>query len=85
MRHIIGGADRVPVPIRLVAHDALAFGAHGVVMAHNHPSGDPTPSDRDVAFTHALARGLAALEIALLDHLVFAGGRVVSLRAKGVI
>ena len=85
MRHVVGAWDQVAISIRTVALDALAFGAVGVVMAHNHPSGDPTPSARDVAFTRALAAGLRTLEIMLLDHLVIAGDNVTSLRGMGVV
>ncbi|RMB36960.1 RadC-like JAB domain-containing protein [Sphingomonas sp. PP-F2F-G114-C0414] len=85
MRHVVGGRDQVTISIRTVAVDALAFGAHGVLIAHNHPSGDATPSARDVAFTRALAAGLRTLEVVLLDHLVIAGNRVTSLRAMGVV
>ncbi|MGU3390088.1 JAB domain-containing protein [Sphingomonas sp. M1A8_2b] len=85
MRHVVGGRDRVAISIRTIAADALGFGAVGVVMAHNHPSGDATPSARDVAFTQALAAGLRTLEMVLLDHLVIAGDEVASLRAMGVV
>ena len=85
MRHVIGARDQAAISIRTVAADALAFGATGVVIAHNHPSGDATPSARDVAFTRALATGLRTLEVVLLDHLVIAGGQVTSLRAAGVV
>lgn len=85
MRHVVGERDQVAVSIRTVAVDALTFGAVGVVMAHNHPSGDATPSARDVAFTRALAAGLRTLEMVLLDHLVIAGDEVTSLRAVGVV
>ena len=85
MRHVVGGRDQVAISIRTVAVDALAFGATGVVFAHNHPSGDATPSARDVAFTRALAAGLRTLEVVLLDHLVIAGDRVTSLRALDVV
>ncbi len=85
MRHVIGGRDQVVISIRTVAADALAFSASGVVIAHNHPSGDATPSARDVAFTRALAAGLRTLEMVLLDHLVIAGKQVTSLRTMGVI
>ena len=85
MRHLIGGQDHVAVSIRRIAADALAFDAAGVVIAHNHPSGDATPSARDLAFTRALAAGLRTLEVVLLDHLVIAGPRVTSLRAMGVV
>ncbi len=85
MRHVVGGRDQVAISIRTVAADALAFGAVGVVMAHNHPSGDATPSAQDVAFTRALGAGLRTLEVVLLDHLVIAGDEVTSLRTMGVI
>ncbi len=85
MRHVVGGRDQVVISIRTAAVDALAFGAHGVIIAHNHPSGDATPSARDVAFTRALAAGLRTLEVVLLDHLVIAGEQVTSLRTMGVV
>ncbi|PTW45971.1 RadC-like JAB domain-containing protein [Sphingomonas faeni] len=85
MRHVVGGRDHVTISIRTVAVDALAFGAHGVIISHNHPSGDATPSARDVAFTRALAVGLRTLEVVLIDHLVIAGGEVTSLRAMGIV
>ena len=85
IRHVVGGRDQVPISIRTIAADALAFGAAGVVIAHNHPSGDATPSARDVAFTRALAAGLRTLEVVLLDHLVIAGDEVTSLRGMGVV
>ena len=55
------------------------------MIAHNHPSGDSTPSARDVVFTRALAAGLRTLEVVLLDHLVIAGDEVTSLRGMGVV
>ena len=85
MRHVVGGRDQVTISIRTIAVDALAFGAHGVIIAHNHPSGDATPSERDVGFTRALAAGLRTLEMVLLDHLVIAGDEVTSLRSMGMI
>lgn len=85
MRHVAGGRSYVVIPIRRIAADALAFDACGVVMAHNHPSGDATPSVRDLAFTRTLAAALRTLEVVLLDHLVLAGDRVTSLRAMGVV
>ncbi len=85
MRHVVGGRDQVAISVRTVAADALGFGACGVIIAHNHPSGDATPSVRDLAFTRALAAGLRTLEMVLLDHLVIAGDAVTSLRAIGVV
>ena len=85
LRLVPGGADWVDVGPRTLAIDALAFGARGVVMAHNHPSGDPTPSAYDLAHACRLARALAAIEVRVIDHLVVATHGVVSLRAMGIV
>lgn len=84
-RLIGGGRDWVSVPARMVTIDALAFGAGGVVVAHNHPSGDASPSVHDLAHARRVARALSAVDIRLVDHLVIAGDRVSSLRALGVL
>ncbi|MDP5279405.1 JAB domain-containing protein [Sphingomonas sp. DG1-23] len=86
MRHTRSGAvDRLVLPIRDVAADALAFGAAAVVMAHNHPSGDPTPSVADREATRLLARALATLEMRLLDHLIVARDGITSFRRLGLL
>ena len=85
MRHARGAVDRLVLPIRTVAIDALAFDAVSVVMAHNHPSGDPTPSTADREATRLLARALETLEVRLLDHLIVASGGITSFRALGLL
>ena len=85
MRHVVGERGQLRVSIRGLVADALAFDAAAVVIAHTHPSGDAQPSERDLAFTRALARGLAAVEVRLVDHLVIAGEAVTSLRASGAL
>ncbi|MEZ0244811.1 MAG: JAB domain-containing protein [Sphingomonas sp.] len=75
--------DTHDAAIRDVAIDALGFDAAGVVMAHNHPSGDPTPSAADRDATRRIASALAPLGVRLLDHLVMARGGVTSFRALG--
>jgi DNA repair protein RadC len=77
--------DMLDLPVREVASDALAFGARGVVMAHNHPSGDPTPSTADRDATRLLARALDPLGVRLLDHLVIAREGTVSFRSLGLL
>jgi DNA repair protein RadC len=77
--------DMVDVPIRLIVLDALAIDAAGVVMAHNHPSGDPTPSGEDRTFTRRLARALDAVGVRLIDHLVLAGSETESFRRIGLL
>lgn len=64
-------------------------GAHAIMVAHNHPSGDPTPSQEDVSVTHRLAAAGRVLGIAVTDHLVLADGPHgtvwSSLRQEGVL
>lgn len=86
MRHARSGSvDSLDLPIRDIAADALAFGAAGVVMAHNHPSGDPTPSSADREATRLLARALDPLGVRLLDHLVVAARGTTSFRRLGLL
>ncbi len=64
--------------------DAVRLNACGLILVHNHPSGDPTPSPDDLRLTsEALAAG-RLLDIAVLDHLIVAGDGFVSLRDRGV-
>jgi DNA repair protein RadC len=63
--------------------EAIRVNATAVAVAHNHPSGDPTPSTDDVAFTSAARRAGDLLELRLLDHVVFGrGGSYVSMRSE---
>lgn len=80
-----GEATRVFVPVRAVIGDALRLGSTGLLLSHNHPSGDPTPSRADIAATHLLARAAEALGIRVHDHLVIGGDQRVSFRAAGLL
>jgi DNA repair protein RadC len=77
--------DTLDLPIREIVRDALAFDARGVVIAHNHPGGDPTPSRADRDVTRQLVRALDPLGIRLLDHLVIAHDGAVSFRRLGLL
>ncbi|MBC9033238.1 JAB domain-containing protein [Sphingomonas sp. JC676] len=80
-----GAIDRIELPIRAIVADVLALDAFAVVMAHNHPSGDPTPSAADREVTHLLARALDPLGVRLIDHLVIAAGGITSFRLLGLL
>jgi DNA repair protein RadC len=80
-----GSVDHVALPIRAIVADVLALDASAVVMAHNHPSGDPTPSAADREATHLLARALDPLGVRLVDHLVVAAGGTTSFRLLGLL
>jgi DNA repair protein RadC len=72
-------------PIRDIILDAAEHGSAGIVLAHNHPSGDPRPSDSDCRATRRLATAADAIDCAVLDHLVFAGNECTSLRRLGYL
>ncbi len=74
-----------PVRVGEVFREAVRRNGAAVVVAHNHPSGDPTPSSEDLRITEELAEAGRLLDISLLDHLVIARGRWISLRALGVL
>jgi len=68
---------------REVVKAALARNAASVMLAHNHPSGSPEPSDADLALTRALAQALALVDVRVLDHFVVAGPHVHSFAEHG--
>jgi DNA repair protein RadC len=76
------GAD---FPLRTIIADAAVHGSAGIVLAHNHPSGDPRPSDSDCRATRKLAAAAEALDCKVLDHLVFGGAECTSLRRLGYL
>ena len=66
----VGGAT---LSLRDVITDAATHGSVGVILAHNHPGGDPTPSADDRQLTRRLSLAAEAIDLAVLDHLVMAG------------
>jgi DNA repair protein RadC len=80
-----GTVDHAPIYPREIAKRALELAASAVILVHNHPSGDPTPSRADIDLTRDIERALAPLEIKLHDHLVVGAKETVSMKAKGLI
>lgn len=81
----IGDLSSSIVHPREVFKIAVALGAASIIVAHNHPSGDPTPSPEDIAVTRRLHESGELLGIELLDHIVIGDQRSVSLKEKGFI
>ena len=79
----IGTLDTIVVHPREVFRAAVICGASAVVLAHNHPSGDPTPSEADIKVTRDLMRAGQLLKIEVLDHIIIGNGNHTSLRAMG--
>jgi DNA repair protein RadC len=80
-----GTVDHTPVYTREVIKRALDLGASALILVHNHPSGDPTPSTMDVAITKDIIKAAAPLGITVHDHLIIGRGRHASLRDLGLI
>ena len=79
-----GSVNAAQVRVAEVFKEAVRQNAPSIVIAHNHPSGDPTPSPDDVAVTRELVAAGRLLDIEVLDHLVIGDGRHTSLRRKGL-
>ncbi len=80
-----GTLTRAVVEPRAILRHALRAGASGFVLFHTHPSGDPTPSNADFAFTRRMQKAGEIMGVRLIDHVIVAGGdRWVSLRRRGV-
>ncbi len=83
--HQRGTIDHTPVYPREVVRRALEIGAGAIVLAHNHPSGDPTPSKDDIAMTRAIIEACRPLGILVHDHIIISKGETVSFKNKGLL
>lgn len=81
----LGTIDGAEVHPRIVARQALKANAAAVIIAHNHPSGDPTPSAADRMLTSRLREVLSIMDIRLLDHLVVGGNNIFSFAEHGML
>jgi DNA repair protein RadC len=80
-----GTIDHVPVYPREVVKRALDLNAAAIILVHNHPSGDPTPSEADIAMTNQIAEAAKALRITLHDHLIIGKSQELSFKAHGLL
>ena len=80
-----GTVNHTPVYPREVIKRALELGATAIIMVHNHPSGDPTPSQADVAMTREVMEAGTRLGIALHDHVIITRARHASFKALGLL
>lgn len=80
-----GTVDHVPVYPREVVKRALELEASALILVHNHPSGDPTPSAEDIAMTENIRQAAEALGLVLHDHLVIGKSREISFRSEGYL
>ncbi len=81
----VGGLNSSPAHPREVFAPAVKRGAHAVILAHNHPSGDPAPSREDIDLTNRLVKAGKTLGIVVLDHIIIGDGSYASFRDMGYI
>jgi DNA repair protein RadC len=81
----VGEEASIELPMRPIIADALRLDATGLILAHNHPSGDASPSEADITATRKLTQVASELGIRVHDHLVFAGADCRSFRALGLL
>ena len=80
-----GTIDHAPVYPREIVKRALELGASAIILVHNHPSGDPTPSRADIEMTRDVAAAAKALNIQVHDHLVVGRSGHASFKALGLL
>lgn len=83
--HSRGTVDHCPVYAREIIKRALELGATALIVAHNHPSGDPSPSAADIRTTKELAEAAKVLNIVLHDHIIIGKSGHISLRGRKLI
>jgi DNA repair protein RadC len=81
----VGSLDSAPIHPREVFKEAVRRSAAAVIVAHNHPSGNPEPSSDDLAITERLRAAGRIVDIDVLDHVIIGNQSVVSLRGRGVL
>jgi len=80
-----GTVDHVPVYPREVVKRALELNAASLLLVHNHPSGDPTPSQADIDMTAQIVTAAGALGITVHDHLIIGKERELSFQSEGLL
>lgn len=80
-----GTVDHVPVYPREIIRRALELNASAMILVHNHPSGDPTPSDSDITMTARIAQAADSMGITIHDHLIIGKSRELSFRSEGLL
>ena len=80
-----GTIDSAAVSIREILSEVLRLNASSIIVAHNHPSGDPEPSRADIYLTKQISEALSLISVNILDHIIVGDGQTVSLAERGLI
>jgi DNA repair protein RadC len=85
VRLYVGSVNTSYIRVAEIFKEAILESASAIIIAHNHPTGDPSPSPEDVSVTRAIAEAGKLLDIDLLDHLIIGHTRFVSLKDRGLM
>jgi len=80
-----GTLDGASVHPRIVVKQALRHNAAALLISHNHPSGDPSPSQADELITQRLKSALDLIDVRLVDHIITSGGNSLSMAERGLL
>ena len=80
----IGSVNETLIPVRDIIRKALSNNAVHIIIAHNHPSNDPTPSQEDILVTEKVAKACNSVGISLLDHIVTSNNDHISIKSLNV-
>jgi DNA repair protein RadC len=81
----VGTVDHVAVYPREVAKRALELNASAIIMVHNHPSGDPTPSRQDIEMTQSVEMACRSIGVIIHDHVIIGKGQEFSFKSEGLL
>jgi DNA repair protein RadC len=80
-----GGVAGTYVDLKIIFKKALELTASGMILVHNHPSGNTTPSSQDISLTEKIKKAAVFLDISLLDHIIFGGIKYFSFVDEGIL
>jgi DNA repair protein RadC len=80
-----GSVDEAAVHVREIIARAIALGATALIIVHNHPSGDPTPSQQDIRITNDLIEAARHMKVTVHDHVIVGASGRTSMRAMGLM
>ncbi len=81
----IGNLHSVPVDMKEALKWGIRYKAHGLILVHNHPSGDPEPSREDIQLTRQFSKAAELLDMEVLDHIIIGDGIYISLHDRNVV
>lgn len=80
-----GGISSAPADVRVILKEALELGATSIILCHNHPSGNLSPSQADLTFTQKVIRAASLLDILVLDHIIVSQAGYYSMNEEGLM